>query len=72
MNILGPIILEDASGNLSAQATYTKHPLLRPFQIAFQGTWHIQNRQTADGVWVYRAVVGPSGSCGTDPSLVVS
>lgn len=68
MAMLGPIIFEDANGNLKQQVTYTKHPSLRPYQIAFQGVWHVQNR-CEHGVWVYRALPGANGSMENDPCV---
>lgn len=68
MVMLGPIRLETAEGNDSAHVTYTAHPALRPYQIAFHGIWHVQNR-CEDGVWVYRAMTNAPGSCGTDPAV---
>lgn len=69
MKQLGPIQFETPDGLPSARATYTKHPALRPYQIAFHGVWHVQNRCEA-GVWVYRAVTSAAGTCGTDPAVV--
>lgn len=68
MTQLGPIQFETVDGTPSALVTYTKHPLLRPYQIAFQGTWYVQNR-CDNGVWVYRAIAGTPGSFGTDPAV---
>lgn len=68
MNILGTVVFETPDGHESARVTYTKHPSLRPYQIAFRGTWHVQNR-CESGVWVYRAVTGPAGTCGTDAAV---
>lgn len=68
MNILGAVRLETLTGLPEATVTYTKHPSLRPYQLAFQGIWYVQNR-CDDGVWVYRAVSDMPGSCGTDPAV---
>lgn len=68
MNILGPIVFETVDGHESARATYTKHPALRPYQIAFRGMWHVQNR-CDHGVWVYRAISNQTGTCATDPAV---
>lgn len=65
MTILGPIRFETVDGDASTQVTYTKHPALRPYQILFRGTWHVQNR-CDEGVWVYRALPGRAGTAGTD------
>lgn len=64
------IIFETTDGHEVARATFTKHPLLRPPQLAFQGQWHLQNRQDGE-TWVYRAVDGTPGTCGTDPGVRV-
>lgn len=63
--MVGPIRFETVDGDVSTTATYTKHPALRPYQIMFRGTWHVQNR-CESGVWVYRALPGPTGTSTTD------
>ncbi len=68
MEIVGPITFETADGHPLSTATYTKHYRLRPYQIAFQGVWYVQNRQE-NGRWIYRALTGPSGSCASDPAV---
>ena len=68
MTILGPIRFETLEGLESGRATYTKHPALRPYQIAFRGVWHVQNR-CEDGVWVYRATSQAPGSLQTDAAV---
>jgi len=68
MKELGPILFETVDGLPLARVTYTKHPSLRPYQIAFRGMWHVQNR-CQDGVWVYRAISNQAGTCATDPAV---
>lgn len=70
MEMVGIVRFETADGQPCGERMYAKHVLLRPFQIAFGGTWYEQNRKDAEGAWVYRATRTLPGSMANDPALL--